>query len=684
MKIDTEENVLERSGVLNRISCTISVNKHSFNLLARQYKDPIKAILQELGSNAVDSHVRAGNDQPFSISLPGILNNQFRIRDYGTGMSKDIIENVYTQWMNSDKRNSNTEIGCFGIGSKTPLAYTSSFNITSYVDGTVSMYSLCFNEVGIPELQHYGDFPTDEPNGVEISFSVKDEDFSRFSNAANSVYNYFSIKPLIDGVLPTKQLEVVSTGDRWKIYNLEETHSSRIVFVMGGVAYPMESYYFKRYFNNIRNRQIAIEVEIGSLDITPSRESLEITPKTSNTVNAELKRVYEEISENLVIEVDSIDSTISDWAYYNEVKNIFRKYSDLGYDETYMRNKKYSRKVRIYPAKVSQDVAKYMCSFNERRGKVTREDHESDARLSFNPDNSEVEYLVLDDVLDSKTLKKIKYHVRMNGCLLKVFSYVKGCGLQNILDEIGAYDGEIKFLTLSDLLEVPREPRKSGTYTRLPKEIVSVRTFIGGNIRLAKECWSEPTKKDISTGEYYYCKVNRSNPECIHIENLKKISNFLGIKIISFGVVPKKIKNFPNVKNLDDPNVLKELLKVWVDNNKNSIEEYRVYNFFKEKFDIGSRYSSSGAWYIIDHLNNIGEKLGTEHILTKFKKYISIGCKNYDWVYYLANKKVFESEFDFTDLFNEFGSNLLKYNGISGDSDDIVRLVNMVDSFDKK
>ena len=45
-------------------------------------------------------------------------------------MSKDVIYNVYINYMKSDKTDTNEETGFFGLGSKTPLAYADSFNIT--------------------------------------------------------------------------------------------------------------------------------------------------------------------------------------------------------------------------------------------------------------------------------------------------------------------------------------------------------------------------------------------------------------------------------------------------------------------------------------------------------------------------------------------------------------------------
>ena len=74
MKTVSRINDVTRSGVKKSTKCGIVVNAKAFDMLARQYSDPIKAILQELGANAADSHVRAGKqDVPFSVKLPNSL-----------------------------------------------------------------------------------------------------------------------------------------------------------------------------------------------------------------------------------------------------------------------------------------------------------------------------------------------------------------------------------------------------------------------------------------------------------------------------------------------------------------------------------------------------------------------------------------------------------------------------------
>jgi len=200
MKTVSRINDVTRSGVKKTTKCGMVVNAKAFDMLARQYSDPIKAILQELGANAADSHTRAGKEEvPFSVKLPNTLDPHLRIRDYGVGMTEDVVYDVYINYMKSDKTETNSETGCFGIGSKTPLSYADQFNITTYNDGVMTMYALVKNEEGVPELNEFGSWDTEEGNGVEISFSVKDDDFEKFAERANKVFSYFKTRPEVSG-----------------------------------------------------------------------------------------------------------------------------------------------------------------------------------------------------------------------------------------------------------------------------------------------------------------------------------------------------------------------------------------------------------------------------------------------------------------------------------------------------
>jgi DNA topoisomerase VI subunit B len=89
------------------------------------YSHPIRTMVQEYLSNAKDSCLEAGKDSScIHVSLPTHLKPEFSIRDYGVGMSDERIREVFVQYGISTKRNSVSQLGYFGIGSKSGWAYT--------------------------------------------------------------------------------------------------------------------------------------------------------------------------------------------------------------------------------------------------------------------------------------------------------------------------------------------------------------------------------------------------------------------------------------------------------------------------------------------------------------------------------------------------------------------------------
>jgi HSP90 family molecular chaperone len=73
-------------------------------LSKRLYSNPELAVCRELVSNAIDSHVAAGNKQPVEVFLPDWSNDfRFVVKDYGTGLSEEEVLNLYTTYGASTK-----------------------------------------------------------------------------------------------------------------------------------------------------------------------------------------------------------------------------------------------------------------------------------------------------------------------------------------------------------------------------------------------------------------------------------------------------------------------------------------------------------------------------------------------------------------------------------------------------
>jgi len=237
------------AGVQSASGFTIAQTSKMFKILSDSlYSDKVMAVIRELSTNAYDSHISAGNKNPFKVTLPTAANPNFIVRDY--------MESLYTTYGASNKNDSNDFVGCLGLGSKSPFAYTKSFTTSSYYDGQKYTYIAAIDDNGVPTLNLFNVSDTDEPNGLEISFAVKQYDFTEFSQKAIRIFHYFKMKPIIEGGVITSLKDhaysnknIVISGEGWRVCRLanDNTHypstyhhiDSGIVALMGNIAYPV-------------------------------------------------------------------------------------------------------------------------------------------------------------------------------------------------------------------------------------------------------------------------------------------------------------------------------------------------------------------------------------------------------------------------------------------------------------
>jgi hypothetical protein len=344
MKLADRTVEVHSAGINSTNQFTIAQTSKMFKILSDSlYSDKTMAVIRELATNAYDSHVSAGNKNPFKVTLPTAANPNFAVRDYGTGLNQKDMEHLYTTYGASNKNDSNDFVGCLGLGSKSPFAYTKSFTTTSYFNGTQYTYIAAIDDAGVPTLNLIHSTDTNEPNGLEISFAVKQYDFQEFSQKAVRVFHYFKNKPIIEGGVHwdfTKeysQRNVVIDGDGWRVCRLNNDNmkfpnnyhriQSGVIALMGNIAYPVEVSHligeekaetpdhiakwnrafnkadiasWKSFVGEIINQGLYLELDfgIGELEMDVSREGLQYTKSVVKTLREKTQDIFVELKKN--------------------------------------------------------------------------------------------------------------------------------------------------------------------------------------------------------------------------------------------------------------------------------------------------------------------------------------------------------------------------------------------------
>lgn len=325
MKVITPERHLEVSDDMDVKTFGIQSSPKFFRILSDGlYRYKIRACIRELSTNAYDSHVANGNPEaPFKVHLPIWTDKVFWIRDYGTGMSPETIDKLYTWYGASNRDQSNEFTGCQGLGSKTPFCYHSrAFNVESWWNGKRYLYSCFFNKEGIPSYSKVYEEDSDEPTGIKISFGTDDYDRWTFEQEAQKVYQYFDVLPEIE--IEIKRPDYILEGNGWKLKSDGETNA-----IMGQVAYPVtmtESDLPQSALRALLNGNFDIFCETGELDIESSREGLSYDNRTINKIKQKLRQIQTELS-NLVS--DKIKNASSLWEARCLFNELYHKLPDL-------------------------------------------------------------------------------------------------------------------------------------------------------------------------------------------------------------------------------------------------------------------------------------------------------------------------------------------------------------------
>jgi hypothetical protein len=336
MKILVADRIVATSHDFPTVNCTIDAEdmRYISSLLRNNYSNTILATIRETYANAVDANKENNlSCELIEVKSPTILDQTFSVRDYGTGLSRDQIFNLYSKFGKSTKRNSNSLIGGYGIGRFAPLSYKDSFTVTSYHNCLKTIYSIYVSEDNDTKIDEIFSEFTLEANGICISVGVSSGDINKFNLEIGSFFSNFEVLPTFLNIQNhIIKPEIVASGTDWQIrksfngYNLYSVGEQGIV--MGGIYYPInpelvdfkigEDYAWAKFLN-----KLVFIADIGSVSLHHSRETLEYNKTTKTYLKSRYQAFCKEFTDSIKNKIAQFDCLRDAMFYYKDISETF-------------------------------------------------------------------------------------------------------------------------------------------------------------------------------------------------------------------------------------------------------------------------------------------------------------------------------------------------------------------------
>lgn len=335
MKSDRNTDTATLSDGIETRSLRIDANAKAFKeLISGIYQDKSYAITRETMANAVDSHVQAGTpERQFQVHIPTQWEPEYFIRDFGVSMDHEMVMGLYSTLFQSTKDDPNSDesnkfVGKFGLGSKSPFAYTDAFQVTAFLGGEKRIYDIFFDQ-GLPQIALLITAPTDEHDGILISFGVSSKDCNDFERAVIRAVEGLDVLPEFIGKQPIlHERKIIAEGEGWQL--LDRTQSGRAEAKQGTVLYPLNYNAVIDCPNDLHSlftHAFRFDFDIGELDVVTSREALSYDAQTSENIIKRLQAVVEEIKNRIE---ESTDNAETYWDFCTQYANIRKIYpSDI-------------------------------------------------------------------------------------------------------------------------------------------------------------------------------------------------------------------------------------------------------------------------------------------------------------------------------------------------------------------
>lgn len=391
-----------------------------FNILRNKlYSNPIGSVAREIMCNARDAHREVGTpDIPIEVHLPTHFDLNYKIKDYGPGINPDRMSNIFIQYANSTKRDDNIQTGGFGLGAKSPFAYTNQFTIITtnkeQRDGqevhVKRTYIAYIDETEIGKMKCLTECVTNDPCGTEIVIAVESFDTERFIEETKIATEHWDVKPKFNIEIEYPQAEnVLLEGNGWKLtqakfydqYSRSKYRES--LAIVDGIAYRIKSKAldeFSEVHQKLLELNLRLYFNVGELTLSASREQLQYDDFTKNVLKKRLSEIEVKIKSSFQDKVSTASS-------YLEACKIYR---DVSKDYTFVfkhhkLNLQWNNK-EIYPG--------YITIPNDIKLNVfTIVENSTYAKVKYNYSKPGKSINFLDSVIIINDLDKKKYYDRL-------------------------------------------------------------------------------------------------------------------------------------------------------------------------------------------------------------------------------------------------------------------------------
>lgn len=328
MKIQTVEASITSNipqGKKRQVGVSERGMSHIMGLLTNLYNDPELAVIREYYTNALDAHKMVSNSAPVKVTLPTWDKPNYIVQDEGVGMDEDTLFLIYGEYGESTGRDSNEIVGGFGLGSKSAYAISNQFTVASVKNGIQTTAHFSKMSHGAYDVQIVSSVETNKPNGTTVNIPINGN-LNMFNDKARKFFSFSAPgSVLVDGVPPidaldnAKQLDNPDNPDM--IIHVASGGYGESYVIMGNVPYVLSSSEIKLSLQRIgvsmSNSFITMpkyfSVPIGSADISPNREGLQMTDRTNELVDSYISFIVNDLRKVAQAELDLVETLEDFW-----------------------------------------------------------------------------------------------------------------------------------------------------------------------------------------------------------------------------------------------------------------------------------------------------------------------------------------------------------------------------------